>query len=102
MVLFLNIGALGGRTCKFIDDKGTSIQRSFIKNYSFPGSILSRSIGDTIGQSYGMSSKMDFCTYEKKAHDRIIIIANNYLMSLFNKIDLVRIILQYTNFPVNL
>lgn len=73
------IMSMNGRIESYYDNKGGPVgpMRVWLKNQDIPGLAMSRSIGDRIAHSVGVSSVPEITEFIVSSKDKILIIASD-------------------------
>ncbi|CAD8160193.1 unnamed protein product [Paramecium octaurelia] len=87
----------GGKIDTFYDQNGNPIgpMRVWVNGTQYPGLAMSRSIGDQVAQSIGVSSVPDIVEYQLGSNDKFIIIASDGIWEFLDNQIVVDIIGKY-------
>ncbi|CAD8080016.1 unnamed protein product [Paramecium sonneborni] len=87
----------GGRIDTFYDQNGNPIgpMRVWVNGTQYPGLAMSRSIGDQVAQSVGVSSIPDIVEYQLAYNDKFIVIASDGIWEFLDNQIIVDIVAKY-------
>ncbi|CAD8168744.1 unnamed protein product [Paramecium pentaurelia] len=87
----------GGKVDTFYDQNGNPIgpMRVWVNGTQYPGLAMSRSLGDQVAQSIGVSSVPDIIEYQLGLNDKFIIIASDGIWEFLDNQIVVDIIGKY-------
>ncbi|CAD8127540.1 unnamed protein product [Paramecium sonneborni] len=84
----------GGRVDTYYDDQGNSIgpARVWVRDGNYPGLAMSRSLGDQIAQSVGVSSIPEIFEYQLTPQDKFIILGSDGVWEFIDNQSVVDIV----------
>ncbi|CAD8126402.1 unnamed protein product [Paramecium sonneborni] len=87
----------GGRVDTYYDDQGNSIgpARVWVRDGNYPGLAMSRSLGDQIAQSVGVSSIPEIFEYQLTPQDKFIILGSDGVWEFIDNQSVVDIVGKY-------
>lgn len=91
------IEASGGRVAPFKDIYGQYMgpDRVWLKNEDYPGLAMSRSIGDLVAASVGVSAEPEILSYRLTQADKFIVLASDGVWEFISSQTCVDIVSQY-------
>lgn len=87
----------GGRIDSFRDPEGNPLGplRVWLKKENIPGLAMSRSIGDNLATSVGVTWEPEVFEFNLEKNDKFMIIASDGVWEFLENIDIVRIIAKF-------
>lgn len=86
-----------GRVKAFKDHNGEPIgpQRVWLKHEDIPGLAMSRSLGDRVAHSVGVSAEPEITEYILAEHNKIIVLASDGVWEFLSNEDVCRIVTPF-------
>ena len=93
----LRIHEQGGRVDSYYDQYGGPIgpQRVWVGNNNYPGLAMSRSLGDQVAASVGVSPRPDIFVHTLESHDKFCLMASDGVWEFLSNNEIVRAITPF-------
>jgi len=93
----LRIKKQGGRIEAFSDMNGNPVgpKRVWLMNQDIPGLAMSRSIGDIVAATVGVSCRPEVKEFKVTPDDKFMVIASDGVWEFLNNIDIVKMVVPY-------
>ena len=94
---FARIIKNGGRVEAYKDENGNPFgpARVWLKNQHIPGLAMSRSFGDRVAGSVGVSSEPEILEFEVTPQDKFIVIGSDGIFEFLSNEDVLKIVAPY-------
>ena len=76
-----------GSQCKYVFLIFRGPLRVWLKNENLPGLAMTRSVGDSIAASVGVTWEPEFLEYELDSKDKIVVIATDGVWEFLESVD---------------
>ena len=87
----------GGRVMSYSDENGepTGPARVWLKEQNIPGLAMSRSIGDMVAKSVGVTAEAEVLEYDLTPQDKFLVIASDGAFEFISNEEMIKIIFPY-------
>jgi serine/threonine protein phosphatase PrpC len=94
---FDRITSSGGRVLAYSDENGqpTGPARVWLKDQNIPGLAMSRSLGDGVAKTVGVTSEAEILKYDLNAQDKFLVVASDGAFEFLSNEDVVKLVVPY-------
>lgn len=93
------IKTAGGRIEPYKDERGQPLgpYRVWLNKLQIPGLAMSRSIGDSVAQTVGVSSEPELIVHEWRPHDNYVVLGSDGLFEFLPSVTVAQLVMPFFN-----
>ncbi|OMJ92120.1 hypothetical protein SteCoe_5227 [Stentor coeruleus] len=91
------IARCGGRVFSYTDEEGNPLgpARVWLKDQNTPGLAMSRSLGDSVAASVGVSSEPEILEYDLTGQDKFLVIGSDGVFEFLSNEEIVKLVVPH-------